>query len=50
MVKNVSRGFFYTIGRILALAFIGLVIGTLLYKLPKDDIIIRPESLWGAII
>lgn len=31
--SNLSRGFFYTIGRILALAFIGLVIATLVSKL-----------------
>lgn len=50
MVKNLGRGFFYTIGRILALAFIALVIGTLLYKLPMDDIIIRPDWFKGAIM
>ena len=37
MVKNIftnlSRGFFYTIGKIIALAFIGLVIGTIVLKL-----------------
>lgn len=50
MVKNVGRGFFYTIGRIIAYIFIGLVIGTLLYKLPKDDIIIRPDWFKGALM
>lgn len=37
MIKNVfsnlSRGFFYTIGRLLAFAFIGLVIATIISKL-----------------
>lgn len=37
MIKSIfssfSRGFFYTIGRILAIAFIGLVIATIITKL-----------------
>lgn len=50
MVNNLGRGFFYTIGRILALAFIGLILATLLYKIPKDNIIIRPDWFKGALM
>lgn len=49
MVKNLGRGFFYTIGRILALAFIGLVIGTLLLKL-SPDIGLPPDWYKGALM
>lgn len=49
MVNNIGRGFFYTIGRMLALAFIGLVLGTLLFKLGGDSISL-PELLKGAIM
>ena len=32
ILNHFSRGFFYTIGRIIALAFIGLVLYTLMTK------------------
>ena len=41
MVKNVfsnlSRGFFYTLGKFIAIAFIGLVIYTLVTKLDSSN-------------
>lgn len=41
MVKNIfnnlSRGFFYTIGRIIAIAFIGLVIYTIATKIDSSN-------------
>lgn len=36
MVKDIFRGFGYTLGKFIAFLFIALVIGTLLFKL--DDI------------
>lgn len=42
MVKNIfgslGKGFFYTIGRIIALIFVGLVIATLLTKIKLPDL------------
>lgn len=35
-MKNISKGFLYTIGKMIAYIFIGLVIGTLLYKFPVE--------------
>lgn len=39
--SNLSRGFFYFIGKVLAILFIGFVIYTIVTKLdiPKNDII-----------
>ena len=37
MLKSLSNGFLHTIGKIIAYIFVGLVIGTLLYKFPTND-------------
>ena len=41
-MSNLGRGFLYTIGRILAFIFIGLVIATLISKIDIDKIDIQP--------
>ena len=41
-VNNLGRGFLYTIGRVLAFIFLGLVIATLLTKIDIDKIDIKP--------
>ena len=37
MVKDLFRGFGYTLGKVLAFIFIGLVIATILYKIDFND-------------
>lgn len=41
-MKNIGNGFLYTIGKIIAYIFVGLVIGTLLYKFPVEPTSISP--------
>lgn len=43
-MKSLGNGFLYTIGKIIAYIFIGLVIGTLLYKIP-----VKPVSINSII-
>lgn len=40
-ISGIGKGFFYTIGKILAILFILLVIGTLLSKVDPKDINIK---------
>lgn len=46
-MKNIGNGFLYTIGKIIAYIFVGLVIGTLLYKLPSQPI--NTRSIIGVV-
>lgn len=46
-MKNLGNGFLYTIGKIIAYIFVGLVIGTLLYKLPGKPI--NNRSIIGVV-
>lgn len=48
MVKNIGKGFFYTVGRIIAYLFIFLAISTLILLCGKD--IDLPSILRGAIM
>lgn len=41
LISGIGKGFFYTIGKILAILFILLVIGTLLSKVDPKDINIK---------
>ena len=56
MVKNIfgslSHGFFYFIGKILAIIFIGFVVYTLVSKIdiPSDDIIAHNLPIYKGVI
>lgn len=47
MVKNIGKGFLYTVGRILAYIFIFLVIATLVFICGKD---VDLPRLLGSVI
>lgn len=48
MVKNIGKGFLYTLGRILAYIFIFLVIATLVFICGKD--VDLPTLMGGALM
>ena len=52
MIKNVfsnlSRGFFYFIGKVLAIIFVGFVVYTLISKFPVDSVDLK-EIIQGVM-